>query len=49
MNIEKELMTFDIARPESARWLAILLAELQQYGVRYSVTNDANHVYVQIQ
>lgn len=41
-------MQFDIAKPEQARWLAILIAELQGYGVRFDVSKDMNIVYVVI-
>lgn len=44
-----EPMQFDIKRPEEARWLAILLNELQQYGVQFSVTKDSNLVFVKIE
>lgn len=49
MNKSTEMLQFNIAKPESARWLAILLAELQGYGVRFEVNQDANIVYVNIQ
>lgn len=44
----KEPMQFNIAKPEQARWLAILLSELQGYGVRFEVSKDRNLVYVTI-
>lgn len=47
--MNKEPMQFDIAKPEQARWLAILLAELQGYGVRFNVTKDSNIVFVEIE
>lgn len=43
-----ELCEFNIARPEEARWLAILLAELQSYGVRFEISKDANLIFVRI-
>lgn len=46
--MNKEPMQFNIARPEEARWLAILLTELQGYGVRFEVSKDRNLVYVTI-
>jgi hypothetical protein len=46
--MNKEPMEFNIAKPEQARWLAILLAELQGYGVRFEVSKDSNIVYVVI-
>lgn len=48
MNKHDESLTYNIAKPEQARWLAILLAELQSYGVRYDVKQDADLVYVMI-
>jgi hypothetical protein len=43
-----ESMEFNIARPEEARWLAIMLSELQSYAVRFTITKNANLVYVEI-
>ena len=48
MNKAEESPAFDIAKPEQARWLAILLAELQSYNVRYEVSKDRNLIYVRI-
>ena len=49
MNKEIEPLYFDISKPEQARWLAILLSELQGYGVRYRATKDANQVYIYLE
>jgi hypothetical protein len=48
MNKSDEACQFDIAKPEQARWLAIMLSELQGYGVRYEVSKDSNLIYVRI-
>lgn len=48
MNKERDPMMFDIAKPEQARWLAILIAELQGYAVAYRATKDANTVYIEL-
>jgi len=42
-------MEFNIAKPEQARWFAILVKELQDYGVNYKISKDSNIVYVHIQ
>lgn len=46
--MNKEPMQFNIARPEEARWLAILLSELQGYGVKFELSKDTNLVFVTI-
>jgi hypothetical protein len=46
--MNKEPMQFDIAKPEQARWLAILLSELQSYGVKFNVHKDSSLVFVEI-
>lgn len=41
-------MQFNIARPEEARWLAILISELQSYNVRFLISKDRNLVFVEL-
>lgn len=48
MNKEQEPLTFDISKPEQARWLAILIAEFQSHGVNYLAFKDWNLVYVTV-
>ena len=46
--MDDNYLLFNLAKPEQARWMAILLAELQNYGVKFTLTKDANYAYIYI-
>jgi len=44
----KNILKFDISIREKRKWLTDLLYELQNSGVNFIVSQDANIVYVEI-